>query len=277
VIKILSLGAGVQSTTVLLMSVLGELDRLDHAIFADTGWEPAAVYKHLEWLEEYTREHAPDIKLHRVSIGRTVKEDALEATRRGDGEGARFANMPLYTTNRETGEPGIVRRQCTREFKVDPIEKYIRGFVKPPRRKKGEDPEPLVEQWFGISLDEIQRMRMSDKWWKYFHYPLVEERMTRDDCLQWMMRRGFPEPPRSACIACPFKSNMEWRRLRDESPEEWEEACEFDEQIRVRGGMYSDLFVHRDRVPLREADLSTPEDHGQLNLWDNECAGMCGV
>lgn len=39
-LKVLSLGAGVQSTTVLLMSWAGELPPLDCAIFADTGWEP---------------------------------------------------------------------------------------------------------------------------------------------------------------------------------------------------------------------------------------------
>ena len=40
-IEILNLGAGVQSSTVLLMSIHGELPHIDHAIFADTGWEPS--------------------------------------------------------------------------------------------------------------------------------------------------------------------------------------------------------------------------------------------
>jgi 3'-phosphoadenosine 5'-phosphosulfate sulfotransferase (PAPS reductase)/FAD synthetase len=63
--RILSLGAGVQSTTVLLMSCKGVLPKLDMAIFADTGWEPPAVYEHLAWLE---REAALNgIPVHRVS------------------------------------------------------------------------------------------------------------------------------------------------------------------------------------------------------------------
>ena len=49
--RVLNLGAGVQSTTLLLMSIRGEIAQLDHAIFADTGWEPKAVYQHLEWAE----------------------------------------------------------------------------------------------------------------------------------------------------------------------------------------------------------------------------------
>ena len=45
---VLSFGAGVQSTTLLLLSCDGLLPRLDHVIFADTQWEPQAVYRHLD-------------------------------------------------------------------------------------------------------------------------------------------------------------------------------------------------------------------------------------
>ena len=48
--RILSLGAGVQSTCVLLMSGRGELPKLDCAVFSDTGWEPPEVYEHFAWL-----------------------------------------------------------------------------------------------------------------------------------------------------------------------------------------------------------------------------------
>ncbi len=43
-LPLLSLGAGVQSTTVLLLACEGEIPRFDVALFADTGWEPSAVY-----------------------------------------------------------------------------------------------------------------------------------------------------------------------------------------------------------------------------------------
>lgn len=50
-LRALSLGAGVQSTTMALMAAHGEVGPMpDCAIFADTGWEPKAVYEHLEWL-----------------------------------------------------------------------------------------------------------------------------------------------------------------------------------------------------------------------------------
>ena len=50
-LRVISLGAGVQSTTMALLAAHGEIQPMpDAAIFADTGWEPAAVYRHLEWL-----------------------------------------------------------------------------------------------------------------------------------------------------------------------------------------------------------------------------------
>ena len=79
-LKILSLGAGVQSTTLLLMSCKGELPKLDCAIFADTGWEPKAVYEHFDWLKPYAE--SCGIPVH-VLKGGNIKEDALISQVRG--------------------------------------------------------------------------------------------------------------------------------------------------------------------------------------------------
>jgi 3'-phosphoadenosine 5'-phosphosulfate sulfotransferase (PAPS reductase)/FAD synthetase len=50
--RFLSLGAGVQSSTLALMIAHGEIEPVEAAIFADTGWEPRHVYEWLNWLEE---------------------------------------------------------------------------------------------------------------------------------------------------------------------------------------------------------------------------------
>lgn len=274
--RILSLGAGVQSTAVLLLSISGELEPIDCAVFADTGWEPQAVYKHLEWLEGVAKEAG--IPIHRIDCGRNIKEDALRATVRGTkGKGQRHANMPFRTINPD-GSEGMIRRQCTKEYKVEPLDRKIRALsgLKPRERQRGRGPQ--VEQWFGISSDEKQRMRLSKHWWAINYYPLVEDLgMTRQDCLHWLRDRWKITPPRSACIACPYRTNEEWRWLKDHYPGEYQEAIEFDDAIRTRGGMHGKLYVHRSCRPLSEVDLSTAEDHGQARLWDDECAGMCGV
>ena len=91
-------------------------------------------------------------------------------------------------------------------------------------------------------------------------------------------RAGYTKPPKSSCIGCPYRDNKGWRAMRDNRPEEWADAVELDRQIRRRPGMRNyDQFMHRSLKPLDQVDLSTAEDRGQLNLFNNECEGMCGV
>lgn len=269
-LKVLSLGAGVQSTTVFLMSCLGQLERLDCAIFADTQWEPEAVYNHLLWLESKAQEFR--IPIYRVSKG-NLRADALQSKVRAI-EGSRAASMPLYTKQAD-GSIGMIRRQCTKEYKIDVVEKKIRSLLSLKRFQRAKPGS--VEIWFGISSDEMRRVRMSDKLWKSHRYPLIFDKPTsRVGCLQWLKTNGFPEPPRSACIGCPFHSNHEWRQLKN-NPKEWADAVEFDEAIRNSGGARGDVYLHRSGVPLKYVDLRTDAEKGQGEFWDNECMGVCGV
>jgi hypothetical protein len=78
-----------------------------------------------------------------------------------------------------------------------------------------------------------------------------------------------------------LKVDEEWRRLRDEHPVEWQRAVKFDHAVRAADvSLVGKVFVHRQPVPLDEADLrSNDEKQGQLTLtgFANECEGMCGV
>lgn len=271
--RILSLGAGVQSTTVLLMSLRGDLPKLDCAIFADTGWEPPAVYRHLEWLEEQARQ--ADMPIHRVQRG-NIRADGLEAANHGlKSKGERFASIPYYTRGSK-GEMGKIQRQCTREYKIDPIEKKIRELLGLKYRQRWPI-EATIELWMGISGDESRRARISDAKWKVHRFPLIFDiPMRRSDCLAWLEKHGYPQAPRSACVGCPFHSDHEWRQIKAD-PELWADVTEFDAAIRDRGGMRGQLFLHRSCQPLIQVDLSTPEERGQLSLWNEECLGYCGV
>ena len=51
-LRILSLGAGVQSSALALMIEKGQVPMVDAAIFADVKGEPKSVYTHLDWLEK---------------------------------------------------------------------------------------------------------------------------------------------------------------------------------------------------------------------------------
>lgn len=263
--RFLSLGAGVQSSTIALMIAHGEIEPIDCAIFADTQWEPPAVYNWLDWLCEQV-----PFPVHRVTQG-SLRESVLT---KQNATGQRFASVPWFTVN-EDGSPGMVRRQCTQEFKLQPLlleKRRLLGLEKG-QRAKGV----LCETLIGISTDEASRMRDSHEPWSVNVYPLIDKRMSRADCLRWMRDHGYPQPPKSSCIVCPFHSNAEWRRLKQD-PELWSEVVFIDELIRkpVRG-MRGEQYAHSQRIPINEVDVSTAEDHGQINLFENDCEGMCGV
>ena len=259
--KVLSLGAGVQSTVMLLMALGDEMERPDVAIFADTMREPESVYEHLRWLTEVCAAH--DFPLHTISYG-DLAEYALDTTKRS-------GTIPVYLAN-DDGSTGHLRRDCTADFKVAVIKRKAKELAEGRR----------VEMWMGISLDEVTRMRDSGAKWLTNRYPLVEQRMSRHDCQRWLAAHDVAAP-RSACYFCPFHSNEEWRRLRDHEPIEFAKAVTFEQELQAahagdgpkkfRGVPY----LHRSLIPLSQVDLSTPEDHGQGSLFDSECLGVCGV
>lgn len=264
---VISLGAGVQSTTLLAMAAAGEIGPMPTlAIFADTGGEPAHVYEHLDFLERSLGER---IEIVRVSAG-NLRED-IQAL--GTGARKRLSNPPLFSLN-DRGERGMLPRGCTRDYKIRPLERELR------RRGYGKD-RP-IEQWLGISYDEIQRMKPTAFPGATTRWPLIEERMTRADCKRWLAEHGYPEPPKSACTFCPYHSDAAWRQMRDEQPDEFADAIVVDSLLRIVPGGHGETFLHRDRVPLWQVDLRSLEDRGQMSLdlddgAADECGGNCFV
>jgi hypothetical protein len=170
----------------------------------------------------------------------------------------------------------MIRRQCTGDYKIMPIRRKVRELLGIAGRRSPKT--PVVEQWIGISLDEFLRMKPSFEDWQANRWPLIEQRMTRHNCLRWLERHGYPLPPKSACIGCPFHSDDHWRDMRDHDPDAWTDAVSVDHAIRTGfRGIRGEVYLHRSAVPLDQADLTTDADRGQLDLWPNECEGMCGV
>lgn len=238
-LRLLSLGAGVQSTALLLMACDGVVPRFDAAIFADTGWEPKNVYDHLRRLTEHAAESG--IPVHQVSAG-NIRDDALDPEHR-------FASMPLFVRNPD-GSDGMARRQCTSEYKLKPIKRKTRellGYPHPTPVPRGV----YVETAIGISLDEIGRAKDSDVRYMRNVFPLLDLKMTRTDCERYNRSRGWTTVAKSACIGCPFHGNRQWRDLRDGSPEEWADAVDFDHEIRggVRASERSGAGATRLHVP----------------------------
>lgn len=272
-IHVLSLGAGVQSSTLALMAAKGLIEPMpDAAIFADTGAEPKAVY---EWLDRL--ETMLPFPVHRV-----MQAEGLLENIRGAVIGGRFAGAPFYTENEDfnrTDKEGQLRRQCTREFKVQPITRKLRELLGAAKGERLAGKGIVVVQYIGISLDEATRMKPSRDKWIEHRWPLIEKSMSRWDCIRWLEKNGYAVPPKSACTFCPYHSNREWRWLKDNDPDGWQQAVELDRLIRggVRGTRHA-LYLHDSMVPLDEVDLSTDIERGQGELkFQAECEGMCGV
>ena len=281
-LHILSLGAGVQSTALYLMFLRGDLEpQIDCAIFADTGEEPTPVYRHLEWLLSL---NGPRILVR--SIGKLG--DDLQFGRNSTGQ--RFASIPAYTTDVPGLPKGMMRRQCTKEYKLEVIERTIRREVVglQPRQWFPRD-EIHVRQYIGISFDEAGRaarvrLRFVEVPWATPVFPLIEREITRAMCQQRLRVFGVPhEVPRSACVFCPYRSNDEWRWLRDNDAAGFQRAVEIDTALRTPGNIVNrnldqKLYVHRSCVPLTEAMLEKPEPlRDQIFTgFYQECNGLCG-
>lgn len=251
--RILSLGWGVQSFTLTAMAALGEIDPIDVAIHSDTTHERQSTYA-------FSKKWTPWLVERGVNVV-TVKPEYAETVNRFGG-----VMLPAFTRS-DTGG-GMLRRQCTDDWKRKPMRQYLQTI------RDGQ----VVELLMGISLDEVQRMRESDVKYIVNSYPLIDLRMTRAACVQWLQSHGLGVPTKSACVFCPFQSRREWRQVKDNKLD-WHKAVEVDEFIRKKrptddGGL---LFVHPDMKPLTEVDMQTPEEKGQLSLWENECYGLCGV
>lgn len=268
-LRIISLGVGVQSSTMALMAAHGEITPMpDAAIFADTGWEPKAVYEYLDWLESGNVLPFP---IYRASRG-NLRDDLLTKATTGK-EAGRFAAVPFFT---ESG--GMGRRQCTKDYKLYPIRdqaKALLGWPAGKRIAKGS-----IECWIGISTDEAARMKPATVQYMTNRFPLIEKGMSRRDCLRWFEGKDYPAPAKSSCIGCPYHNDRHWRDMKDNAPEEWNDAVLTDRKIRAGGtlrGMRDHQYMHRSLKPLDEVDLSTAEERGQINMFNDECEGLCGV
>jgi 3'-phosphoadenosine 5'-phosphosulfate sulfotransferase (PAPS reductase)/FAD synthetase len=158
----------------------------------------------------------------------------------------------------------MIRRQCTNEYKIAPMSKYIKKEFGIGRGKW--DSKSEVNRMFGISLDEIERCKVSTDWWAVNKYPLVDWRMYRHEVIDYINEKHpkLKNPPRSSCYFCPFHSDDYWRRLKEKHPDEFAKAIEIDEKIRIYPKMNEECFLHRSRKPLKACTTQAPPRDRQV-------------
>ncbi len=261
-LRVLSLGAGVQSSTVALMMEKGIIEKPDACIFADTHSEGKWIYEWLDWLKGQLS--FPVLITSHGSLKAKVMDTKS------------FISIPVFYKNKHTGKKGLMRRQCTREYKITPVNQKVRELLGLAKYKKVK-PGTEVEMVMGISMDEATRMTTNKVKYIKNVYPLIDMKMHRADCIKWMEAQGYPKPPRSACTFCPFNSDESWKVVQSD-PAAWDEVLKIDESIRNRNGQNAEgvqNFLHKSCKPLSDIDFDKPDD--QINLFENECTGGCGL
>ena len=114
-------------------------------------------------------------------------------------------------------------------------------------------------------------------------WPLIDADMSRRQCLTWMKNHNYPEPPRSACVFCPFHSDAEWQRLKSDEPDEFEKSIKFEKDLQFAATQQIALtgvpWLTRRCVPLDSINFEESLNKGreQMDMFGNECEGMCGI
>ena len=256
-LKVISLGWGVQSWTLAAMVALKELEPVDFAIHSDTKWEHQHTYK-------FAAEWGPWLEQHGITV--ITVSDGAQAERVTTHK----TDIPAFTLSVDNGVMGQLRRQCTGRWKITPMRRYISDELT--RRNITKRPG-VVEQWLGITTDEWLRAKDSDVKYITHRYPLLDLRMSRGDCLNWLQAHNLPTPGKSACTFCPYHSVTMWNELKRANGADWVQAVAVDEAIRDKRPPYP-LFVHSARIPLIDA-VKIPEDYGATQLRFDDDDAQC--
>jgi hypothetical protein len=233
----------VQSTALLVLAAQGKLGRVDAALFANVGDDsehPATV--------TYVRDVAVPFGGMRVNVlelRRRLRDGTVE-TLMGRMQRAGSKALPIPIRGSETGKPG--KRSCTVDFKAKVIGKWLRA--------RGASRTAPADVMLGISWDEIERLgNKQTASYENLLYPLIDLRLTREDCKRIIERAGLPVPPKSACFFCPFHRPSVWAKMRRDEPVLFYKAADLETLLNSRRieANRDPVYLTRFGKPLAEA------------------------
>lgn len=279
--KILSFGAGMQSTALALMACENvDAERkgrkrpyplvpvYDLVIFCDLGFEPPWVMEQAEFV-------------HRACDVAGIRYEMLDTPLYKDfltnfGE-RRTVSIPWWTL-RDDGHKSKMPRNCTIDYKVEAIAKFVRRDVlgyKKFQRLRDED-KKAHEMHMGFGAEEQRRCKPSPNSLFVNRFPLAEMGLTREDNYAYIRDVWGLKTRASACCFCPFHCNYFYKYLKEHEPLTYERLVQVDnllEEKIQKPPMDSDLFITRNR---KRIDELTPEEccdakyfryHGK-KIWD---------
>lgn len=264
-LKILSFGAGTPSTTLSLMSCENA-----HCIKAGLPprWPLVPVYDYILFCDlhaepSWVRRQADFVAAACGEAGITYQE--LDADLYGDFTShfgkSRVAAIPAWTILPD-GHKGKMPRQCTCDYKIKVIDKFVRYKVlnyKYRQRAPWWDVH-FHEMHMGIMYEERRRAKKSKQTLFENKYPLVDMNWTRADCFKYNKETWGLETWASSCVFCPFHTGYFFHWLKEHEPESYALALQVDELMERNKAvppLKSALYLTKRRKRLRDL---TPAD-----------------
>jgi hypothetical protein len=266
-VRIFSFGGGVQSNAVMVLAAQGRV-QYDAFIFANVG-EDSENPETLEYIEKYTKPFMADHGLKFVEVRKTLRCGKAETLRQFMERTKTSIPIPMRL---ETGAPG--NRTCTVDYKILVIDRWA--------KKNGAVGSFTVG--LGISTDEIHRARTDGRvvtkggLERIKEYPLIDLRLSRNDCHTIIREAGLPQAPKSSCYFCPFHSDLAWYDIRQRFPALFADACYLESlmQNRRRELGKDAVWMHRKLIPLARAIPDQPFLFAPDDLENCE-SGYCMV
>lgn len=247
-----SSGGGTQSTAIAVLIAQGKLPVPERAVIADTGRESSETWW---YLDNYTRP-----LLSKVGLEIEIAPHDLATVDLYAADGKPL--IPAFT------QDGMMSAFCSNEWKKRVVGRWL--------RQRGYDPKNPIVEWIGFSRNEIGRCKPSDVKWIETEWPLIMGYgicVNRHQCTQIVKDAGLPDPPRSACFMCPFKTDIEWKHQQENWPQDHARAIQLDKDIREKDSLNA-LWLHRGRKPLDECSFDEQET-GQTSLFGHQGGQNC--
>ena len=242
---IISWGLGLQSTALCVMSAFQDygIQKVDYVINSDTMFEHSYSYEIRDFYTDYLTNLG--MSVHIVSNGDISKPTVHN-------------ELPLWT---ETGAP--LKRQCTGHYKIKPIRIKTRDLLGLSLSNTGRTKKGSVIMYLGITYDESERVKNSNRQYIINYFPLVDLKLNRNDCVNYLKNKGLPVPNKSCCIHCPYQGIKQWKFVKDNYPNDFKLAVEYDESIRIptksmldRGIYTGNLYIWSRLEPLDNANFN---------------------
>lgn len=259
--EIFSSGGGTQSSAIAALIVQGRIPKPDVVCIVDTERERSSTWAYLNTVIRPAL-LSVGLEVHRIQKGEYGSKPAHGMDYLSHNQNTLL--VPAFTN--QTGEIGKLSGFCSKTWKVETKQRYLRNVLGIPIKKQ--------RNWIGFSTNEARRAvrMMSGKEYLagLIWFPLIEGiPHTREQSIKLVEDMGWPTPPRSACWMCPNQGDAEWKDLKENHPDEFEKACALEKQIQEKDPF---AWLHPSGIPLELVDFSEPEDA----LADRACSsGGC--